>query len=742
LSRQVLVLGATVAVATVITGSTAVATGSTAVSAATLDSMVQETTSTLTLITGESVTVTTDAGRTGVAVDQHQPDAYHDYRDAAGDEHVIPVEAQPYLGHFLDPSLFNVSALIRDGLTGAARIPVTLSYAAGTTPIAPPGITLTNSTGASATGYLTSSSSSGFAAALRRQIGADVAAGRPAGTTAPMAGLTGIALDAATGSILTPQYALYPLHINVNDNAGAPADDLDVTLVNTDSVGKQESEVPIDNGVGQVEVPAGHYSAIVDSADFDESGDPTAVRQVTVQDFTVQAVSSPTVLSISESSATTPLTVSVPSGATPGPVVVYEARGDAQGGTYEDIFDVVGLPVYVAPTAAPAVGTSHFVVGSSATATATHSQYDVAFSTNTGVPADESYTINPVDLATVRQKLFADPTNSGNDVVFVGLQDPELPQVAFGGSVWVAPDVLTHYFGTEDGGTWTQSLISSNSSHWSASSMSFAAGHEYTQDWGHGPLPIDFGSHYDGRQSCYACTSDGFLLLQPNWADDSTPGHTGIGGNILIANTSATLYQNGTELPTDPNDAFVELSNIPQTPTTYRVVFDHAAQAGAGYSQSLDTHTDLTFNYTPTSDAQQELPDQDQCAGSDETAASGAACKILPILSVNYQLATDLTNTSRSPVQRLGLTIGHVSYDGHCSRSPITSTRLAISFNNGTTWQSVPLLGASGHYLALWANPHVTSATPGPELKVTASDAAGGTITQTVSAAYTIGSAQ
>lgn len=728
-------------VATAITASNAAATGPTAVSTATVGPTVQDTTSTLTLITGQSVTVTTEAGRTSLAVDQHESGTYQDYRDASGDEHVIPAEAQPYLGHLLDPSLFDVSALVRDGLVGTARIPVTLTYTAGGTPIAPPGITLTHSTGASATGYLTSSSSSDFAAALRRQIGADVAAGRPAGTTAPAAGLSGIALDAATSPILTPQYALYPLRITATDNAGAPADNLDVTLINTDSVGKQQSEVPIDNGVGQVEVPAGHYSAIADFADFDASGNPTAVRQVTVQDFTVQAAPSPTVLSISETSATTPVTVSVPSGATLRTLAVYEARGDATGGTGENGLVAVGLPVYVAPTAAPMVGTSHFVIGGSATATATHSQYDVAFPTNTGIPAAESYVIHPAELATVRQRLFADPTDSGNDVVLARLQDPKLPEVAASFSRWAAPDVLTHYFGTEDGGTWQQFVSAPNFSRWSDSSMSFAAGHEYAQNWGQGPLTIDVGSHYDGQQSCYACTSDGFLLLQPNWGGDSTPGHTGFGGNDLVANDSVTLYRNGTELPTNPRDAYIALADIPRTLTTYRVVFDHTAQAGAGYSQSLDTHTDLSFNYAPTSDPRQELPPQDTCFDLRQT-VTGAACQILPILSVNYQLATDLTNTSRSPVQRLALTIGHVSYDGHSAHSPITSARLAISFTNGTSWHSVPLLGAFGHYLAVWANPHVSSATPGPELKVTASDAAGDTITQTVSSAYTIGSAQ
>lgn len=701
------------------------------------------TTSTVTLVTGATVTVTTDAGRTSLGVDQHGTGGYHGYRDATGDEHVVPAIAQPYLGRLLDPALFDVSAMIRDGLTGSARIPLALTYAAGSTPTAPAGVTLTGTTGTTATGYLTSSSATAFAAALRHQIGADVSAGRQPGSTAQLAGLTGIRLAEASTPVVTPQYALYPLRITETDGTGAPADNTYVTIIDTDSVSKQQSQVPIDSGVGQVEVPAGHYSAIADFADFDAAGNPTALRQVTVPDFTVPAGTTPTTLSISESSATAPITVTTPETTTPVTLAVYEARGDAGGGSASDFIATDNLPVYVAPAAAPRVGTSHFVVTYSATASATNSQYDVAFADDHGIPATESYQVRRSELATVRQRLSTDPANSGTSVVFTGPEDPALQVTLVSFANWATPGVLTHYFGTDDGGTWLQTVVEPNFSEWRNPGMAFAAGRNYTQDWGHGPLAIDFGSHYTGRQGCFACVGNGYLLVQPNWGGDSTLGHAGSEGNLLIDNTSIGVYQNGTQLPTDPQDAFFGVAGIPQAPTTYRMVFDHAAAAGSGFSQSLSEHTDLTIHYAPTSDPTQELPSQDVCETSPGGAtAAGTACQILPFLSVDYRLASDLTNTSTAPVQRLGLTIGHTSYDGHGSHSPITSAGLAISFDNGTTWQPVPLIGALGRYVAAWPNPRVTTPTPGPELKVTAADADGNTITQTVSAAYTIGSAK
>jgi hypothetical protein len=107
------------------------------------------------------------------------------------------------------------------------------------------------------------------------------------------------------------------------------------------------------------------------------------------------------------------------------------------------------------------------------------------------------------------------------------------------------------------------------------------------------------------------------------------------------------------------------------------------------------------------------------------------------VLTLNYQLASDLTNTSNAPVQHMRLTVGHLTYDGHGSHAPITSATVAVSFDGGTTWQPALVAGHDGHYTVTWKNP-ASAAGTSPDLRVTATDAAGGSITQAITAAYTI----
>ena len=77
------------------------------------------------LITGETVLVQDLADGRQTAVVSPPPDgrgwAYAKFVDQHGDLHVVPSAAFPLLGERLDPRLFNVSALVRDGYGTAPR---------------------------------------------------------------------------------------------------------------------------------------------------------------------------------------------------------------------------------------------------------------------------------------------------------------------------------------------------------------------------------------------------------------------------------------------------------------------------------------------------------------------------------------------------------------------------------------------------------------------------------------------
>src|SRR6266487_4328289 len=114
------------------------------------------TTRVITLVTGDRVVVRTAAnGRQAVAVQPRLPQ-HHSFDTVriGGDLYVIPADAVPYLGRSLDLALFDVSALVRDNPDG--RTPVRLTFAAGSTPTAPAGVTITGSPNdTTRDGYLT-----------------------------------------------------------------------------------------------------------------------------------------------------------------------------------------------------------------------------------------------------------------------------------------------------------------------------------------------------------------------------------------------------------------------------------------------------------------------------------------------------------------------------------------------------------------------------------------------------------
>jgi hypothetical protein len=162
-------------------------------------------------------------------------------------------------------------------------------------------------------------------------------------------------------------------------------------------------------------------------------------------------------------------------------------------------------------------------------------------------------------------------------------------------------------------------------------------------------------------------------------------------------------------------------------------VFD--TSLGGGLSQSTQTHTDVTVPYTPQAAAGSALPSSDGCYGPGQPA--GTQCEVLPVLNLDYRLVSNEDNTSSAPIQRMNLTVGHVTYSGMGSHARITSAAVSVSFDGGTTWQPAIVAGVNGHYVVTWPNPASARGTD-PELKVSATDAAGGAITQTITNAYTI----
>lgn len=690
---------------------------------------------TVPLVTGDQVM--TGPGGTGTSdVVLPAPGAaaaYESSQAADGDRYVIPAIAIPYIGRGLDRSLFDVSALARDDITGAARVPVTLTFAVGSRPAAPPGVTLTSVSGNVAHGYLTASSARQFAAALRGPAGASATAG---GARLP-AGLTEMSLDAPTAPApapVVPDAALHTLQINVTDLSGGPASNVDVMLVNADDASTETADVPIVNGTGQIAVPAGDYST---SAVFVDSGAQgfTAMRLVTRTDFTVPGTSGVTTESIDERTATSAVSANTPRPATEDLVGANVVRLDAhgQGVSLQEATAVGGLGMYVNAQPAATTGRLLYVAqwGGTAPSASDGYRYDAAFGFD-HIPADEHFTVRDSQVAIVHQHFYADPAaGSTAGALLSGPVDAGAGFFAIvaSGSRETMPGDLTDYLGTAAGGSWMQFVSAPGGYFMFSDPRTFGAQREYSVGWAHGPLAPTLGQHAD-QQTCDACTAGSTLSLRFPPFGDSEADHYASG--VSGATSHFTLYRDGSTLVDIGNRLGAVVQGLPPGPATYRAVLDTDLTASAGFSQSTRTHTDLTVPFVPTGDPGSALPPEDDCAGQ----SAGTPCQILPALTLDYRLATNELNTSSSPVQEMRLQVGHVSYDGAGSHAAITSATVSVSFDGGTTWQPAVVRGSAGQYTAIWPNPASARGTS-PEIKVTATDAIGGSITQTITNAYT-----
>ncbi|BCJ26334.1 hypothetical protein [Actinocatenispora sera] len=648
-----------------------------------------------------------------------------------GDRYAIPPAAAPYLGRPLDRSLFDVTELAKLG--AGKRIPVRMTFAAGVTPSAPPGVTLTTVDGATAGGYLTADSTRTFGAAVRAAIGADVRAGRPAGSGELVPGLTGMRLASGASRQVSPHYAQAIVEFRATDLAGA-ATTTGVHLVNTDDARRADVYVSVVDGIGRVAVPVGHYSFTASFRDFDEQGEQTGLHYVIGADVTVDAGDTTTV-PVAETAATARVSVATPRPSLPAQAIVRFVRQDAVGGGIEEFQGVAGDDVlYVSPRPAAQIGRLHYVLQfcRQSPAGVEAYRYDVAFAFD-HIPADESLRVEPAHLATVHQHFFGDPAQARDTgMLYSGAYDDVLahtPTMLNPSPVQQMPGEVTDYVGTADGGGWIQAIVNGNGLPFWGQPRRYLAGHEYDVDWGRGPLVPGVGQ-YPEPAGCVACLAGDTFDVGLQAAVDSDGHVTGFMPRGV--DTRFRLYRNGTLLADRPMPYLdAQFTADPAESADFRMRYEVDRTGVATVSQATRSVTVLTFRYAPSTAV--AMPAPGSCAGQ----SADTPCRVLPVLSASYRLAVDAHNTSDLATQTMQLRVGHQRYGKFGSTAPITSVRVEVSTDDGSSWQPARVVGTHGRYQVSWANPAAARGSS-PSLRLTATDALGGTLTQTITAAYTI----
>ncbi len=636
--------------------------------------------------------------------------------------YAFPHALRAVLGGRLDPSLFDVNALTAADASG---LPVSVTYTSTSAPTAVPGVEILSRSGRTATGRVTPSSSAALGVALR---------------TASASSLYGtVARVTATASAgVQPHFPMFTLTVNGVDAAGAPMSGGLAAIVNLDDMAKYVGVAFIDRGVAKVSVPAGSYAIVASSLDPTV---PDRLQFALRSDVTVSGATSAT---IDARTATAPVRFATPKPATTNGLAFTANLTDAANTGFfaATVFGFGGLDLRVSPSARPRVGGldwSALAHLESPQGVAPYT-YDLERVGTGGIPSSLTFITRSADLSAVTASYYsparalAMPSRT-----LIGTQGGG----GFGSSVSVplqrteyvaAPPgtrAADEYFAEID----TQSFAMYG--HLVAEPWLLQPGTSRTQTWNKAPLtPRLFdGAMWFGATLCPACVVGDQLSVLAHPFSDSDPTHIG-GANDMTdrprTSTSWAIALDGAVVANGEGELAATLGGASTAST---VAVDYATDGrigGATTPSHTVTHWDL-----PLAAARGLAPAAWQCwvqIGPADPPPSD--CRVLPLMTVRYELPTDLSGRIPAGETRARLLVSHVD----ATRPIAVSTpTMDVSFDGGTTWQRARVIAeGSGNFTVKFTTPPATPTSRPAKFKVAITDALGGHFTELVTAAFTV----
>jgi hypothetical protein len=685
------------------------------------------------LITGERVLVgtTPDGTRTSrvVPAGTHRAARQFTSVDIRGDRYVVPAAAQPYLGRYLDPQFFDVTALAAAGVTD--RVPLQISFAGGSPPRLP-GVTITSTAAGVATGYVTASSAPAFGAALAAQAVRDQAAGWPA--RSPLFGsATAIAPDvdlAAPDPVTTQRFPQVTLVIKGVGTDGAPIPFGFGFLMNAEDGFAYTGFILMIDGEARVSVPLGTYVGVFDDLSF--VPDRVTFRVMPVVDYAVTRDLQ--TLTVDARTA-----VATPSVTAPREAVAQEedvtlsgedaARHSSWGWGYS--LEQPGARMKLAPTGAPSVGTleeiTQWLLVDPNVAGGRYS-YNASFSDD-GVPVAQDHTIpGGSQAATIHETYDADRPNGSAAVARLVF----LPHQFFASAIFQPIPVplrrADHVY-APPGSTYFDSVLS-DASAWDPGFMDggphrIRAGTERSETWLRNPyrLGVLQPTSDERYPFCYACRTDTKMTFA-SFPTDGDPTHAAevYGSRSGKPVAHFRVYRDGTLLLRE-QDSLGDVFSVPPELGTYRI---ETAVSRRLTNSPLSTLLQSVVTFRSAAGTGAQVPDGWSCA-------SRGACTILPVLWADVDLHA---RSGSLPVGRSmwNLSVGHVT---GASAAPIRSVSVRVRRSGTGAWASVPVVLSNAGYAVEFRAP-LSWAGRAVDLQIEVHDAGRGSLRQTTHDAFVV----
>jgi hypothetical protein len=712
----------------------------------------------------------------------------------AGDQYLVPDGAVAGLGSVLDPRLFDVSYLARAKLGGT--LPVQISYTGDTVP-ALPGVHVSHAAGGIASATISAAQMPQLGGVLQsafRPHAAKPAVAALGGVTRislaqaagvpplPPTPLQPLALSAGQPQDTGQGLRYHTIRLKFIDAFGNPAlalgfvQNVDDALL---SPGLQlMNGYPIDGFEIQdgysLSVPDGTYSfeftvLTPDSATFDGYDSALVVKpQVTVDANETITLDARTA---------TPYHVTLTG--TSAPAGLAQVLGFSRTSTSDGEIGVLGLAnslsmdlisltgagetgvdtkLRATPTPTVTKGTFGFDAFADFTPSFTFQSPDPSYSLDFphlgSIPASLNYTVSRAALTTVHETVYDGESGACTDqpvqqvFPFIYLPWGDLAIETFG--MYAAPGERTDYWYTSDPrlDRWQGMFEADDCTRRFGAVRMLQPGGQITDTWNKAPLvaspaaPVDWlqfplvTNWFTGQKIatlCGACRQGDIGAWFNSVEGDSDPSHyTTDNDSYIEGSTSSSLrfWRNGTlaDVFNGAADVFLlsyDLQLLPR-PAVYRLEVTTPKTGDAvGY-----TDTDWTFHSGPD-DPVAHLPQGEACAP-----AMTGSCSFLPLLFPVYNLPLSLDDqaTAGAPFT-IRFTVSH-----QLGESPPSGTSATVSesFDDGKTWTAPQAATSTGgnQFTATIAQPAQSATSGFASLRVTATDAAGDSVTQTIVRAY------
>ena len=483
-------------------------------------------------------------------------------------------------------------------------------------------------------------------------------------------------------------------------------------------------------------------------------GPGTAERWVVQPQFTVSG--NHTVVHLAERSATSRLTVAVPR-----PVPTADTawtttliRG-GQHGVTDSLGNIGGgTKFWINSTSAkPTVGTlqwySYVQLISPKNAPGIPYGYNLDFAAPPGLIPSLHYRVRPASLATVTERYYQERPTTG--LWSTSGAFPAQAAVSSGAFFFPLPlpGQQIQYMSASPGLIWeSQDLEFAKDFSGGAADANheLRAGQRLTENWNEFPLhPQPNVSLLHGRLARLspfpvipsALRTGNTLSLAVTPFSDNQFGHIGFADFSPGSTATYTVKAGGVTLAS--GNALGGIPPVHLRAKRGTVTFSLAGTLPSSlYPQSRSTSTTWTWRTAPRPGA--VVPAGWSCGpvvnGPVVNGKAPRSCAVQPMLTLGYHVrGLEFDGSTPSGHQVIGLSVGHLQL---APASAITSATAQVSLDDGMTWQPATVTSAGpGRYRIAFTAPAGTYIA----LRVSAADAAGGTIAETIMRAYRTGSA-